>query len=219
MDAGEASRLDDVRPGPVEYGAMLRPSFQSTNRPICWIFRDGSIPTGTTYFRAHFRQPKNRTTMWQRKQSLFLLVASLLCLGTWSFPVTTYQRADGDFTLRTTGLYNAEGVEVPDVEIKLPFYIVLTVLGVALLVTVFLFGDRRRQMRFVRGTYLLLLGIIAFLFITDNSVQAYLEQGGTVISHYGPSFFFPLVALILAVLAERSIKADDELVRSADRLR
>jgi hypothetical protein len=157
--------------------------------------------------------------MWQRKQSLFLLIAALLCLGTWLFPVATYQRADGSFTLNTTGLYNAEGVEVPDVEVKLPFNIVLSVLGVALLVTVFLFGDRRRQMRFVRGTYLLLLGIIAFLFITDNSVQAYLEQGGAVISHYGASFFFPLAALILAVLAERSIKADEELVRSADRLR
>ncbi len=157
--------------------------------------------------------------MWQRKQSLFLSIAALLCLGTWLFPVTTYQRADGTFSLTTAGLFNAEGVAVTDVAVKVPFNIVLTVLGVALLVTVFLYRDRRRQMRFVRGTYLLLLGIIAFLFITDNSVKAYLEQGGAVISSYGASFFFPLVALILAVLAERSIKADEDLVRSADRLR
>ena len=74
-------------------------------------------------------------------------------------------------------------------------------------------------MRFVRGTYLLMLGVIAFLFITDNSMRAYLERSGEVVSSYGPSFFFPMVVLVLAFLAERGIRKDEELVRSVDRLR
>jgi hypothetical protein len=74
-------------------------------------------------------------------------------------------------------------------------------------------------MRFVRGTYLLLLGVIAFMFITDRSVNGYLSTGGLVDAGYGLSFVMPIVSLVLTFMAERAIKADEELVRSADRLR
>ncbi|MBK9764863.1 MAG: DUF4293 family protein [Flavobacteriales bacterium] len=42
---------------------------------------------------------------------------------------------------------------------------------------------------------------------------------GATINHLGLSFYLPIVALVLAFLAERSIKADEDLVRSVDRLR
>lgn len=157
--------------------------------------------------------------MLQRKQSLFLALAALLAFSTWLFPIATYQRGETTYELRTSGLFTSEGVEVVDVGLKMPFSIVLTLLGVALLVTVFLYKGRPRQMRFVRGTYLLMLGVIAYMFITDRSVQGYLEEGGAVSASYGLSFVLPIVALILAFMAERAIKADEELVRSADRLR
>lgn len=158
--------------------------------------------------------------MWQRKQTLFLGVAALLAFATWLFPVATYERGRDQFIFRTTGLFNTDGIEVADAALKMPFNIILTVLGAALVACIFFFSNRLRQIRFVRGTYLITLGTIAFLFITDNSIQSYLGQGGaTVVSHYGLSFFLPLGTLILSFLAERAIKADEELVRSADRLR
>lgn len=157
--------------------------------------------------------------MLQRKQSLFLLLAALLLASTWLFPIATYTRADSAFLLRSTGLFTAEGVPVSDVELKVPFHLVLSVLAAGMLVAIFLYGDRPRQMRFVRGTYLLMLAVIAFMFIVDRSVTSYLEQGGTVETHYGLTFVLPIVALVLAFLAERSIKADETLVRSMDRLR
>jgi hypothetical protein len=61
--------------------------------------------------------------------------------------------------------------------------------------------------------------MVAFLFITDNSVQAYLEVDGEVERHFGLSFFAPVVALILAFMAERAIRSDEVLIRSVDRLR
>lgn len=157
--------------------------------------------------------------MIQRKQSLFLLLAALLALATWLFPIATYQRGEALFELRTTGLFTADGVEVNDVALKVPFAPVMTVIGVALAGCILLYRNRQRQMRFVRGTYMVVLGAIAFLFITDRSVQRYLEQGGTVHGSYGLSFVLPLIVLVLAFMAERAIKADEELVRSADRLR
>ncbi len=157
--------------------------------------------------------------MWQRKQSLFLVLAGALAFSTWFFPVATYDQAQDTFVFRTNGLYTGEGSELADVGMKVPIGIVITVVGLALLAIIFLYKDRPRQIRFLRGTYLLTLGVIAFLFITDTSFQGYLEKAGTVASHYGVSFFAPVLMLILTFLAERAIRADEALVRSADRLR
>ncbi|MBL7955618.1 MAG: DUF4293 domain-containing protein [Flavobacteriales bacterium] len=158
--------------------------------------------------------------MWQRKQTVFLALAALFALATWFMPVATYDRVQDQFIFWTTGLFTADGTPVTDVGLKVPFNIVLTVLAVALVGCIFFYNNRPRQIRLVRGTYLITLATIAFLFITDNSVQTYLGSGGaTAISHYGVSFFLPLGTLIFSFLAERAIKADEELVRSADRLR
>lgn len=157
--------------------------------------------------------------MWQRKQTIFLILAALLAFSTWAFPVAEYDRGEDHFTFRTSGLFDAAGGVVEDVGLKVPFHIVLTIIGAALLACILAFKNRPRQVRFVRSTYLITLATIAFLYITDNSVQTYLEAGGTVVGRYGASFFFPLGTLILSFLAERAIRGDEELVRSADRLR
>ena len=98
----------------------------------------------------------------------------------------------------------------------MPFSILLSLLALALVIAIFMYKNRPRQMRFVRGSYLLMLAIIAFMFITDNSVGAYLEGAERT---FGLSFVMPLVALVLTVMAERGIRADEKLVRSMDRLR
>ena len=157
--------------------------------------------------------------MWQRKQSVFLALAAILALATWAFPVATYEQVDQTYTFRTSGLFDGVGAEVGEVGLKVPFHVVLTVIGIALLACILFYGNRPRQIRFVRGTYLITLATIAFLFITDNSVRTFLEQGGAVVSHYGASFYLPLGTLVCSILAERAIRADEELVRGADRLR
>jgi hypothetical protein len=61
--------------------------------------------------------------------------------------------------------------------------------------------------------------VVALVFITDNSIVAYLAERGPVEHARGISYFIPLLVLLLAFLAERSIRADERLVRSMDRLR
>lgn len=174
--------------------------------------------------RSHvsFAPPVNTRlcTMWQRKQTIFLLLAALLAFGTWVFPVATYDTAEGSYIFRTSGLFNAAGQAVEEVALKVPFNVVFTVIGAALALFIGFYGNRPRQIRFIRGTYLITLAAIAYLFITDNSIRSYFEDGAAaVVSHYGISFFLPLGTLLFSFLAERAIKADEELVRSADRLR
>jgi hypothetical protein len=157
--------------------------------------------------------------MIQRKQSLLLVLAALLLASTWFFPIASYSVGEGEATLRTTGLYNAQGEPDARREVRIPFALLHAVLAGALVFVVFLYKDRPRQVRFVRMTYLLMLAVIVLQFITENSTAAYIELQGGGEGRYGASFFLPIGALVLAHLAERSIRADEALVRSVDRLR
>lgn len=157
--------------------------------------------------------------MWQRKQSLLLLLAAALAFLTWLFPIARYAMAEGTWTLMTYGLLDTAGDLDPFRKPKLPFQWMYTVLGAALLVSILLYGNRPRQWRVVRGTYLIALALMAFQYITATSVLAELAKTGAVIRSFGISFFAPMVVLLLAFLAERAIRADEALVRSADRLR
>jgi hypothetical protein len=108
---------------------------------------------------------------------------------------------------------------VADVQVRMPFHVVLSVLAAVLLAAVFLYRDRQRQRRVVRGCYLVVLLVIAFQVITLRSVQAWLEASGPVGTRLGWSMVAPVLTLVLAFLADRAIRRDEELVRSADRLR
>lgn len=157
--------------------------------------------------------------MIQRKQSIYLALAALLAAATWFYPVSTTANERGEVIFMTYGLATSQGESLEEAAVKIPFHVLLSVVGLALVVSIFLHGNRPRQIRVVRGTYLIVIAAIAFLFISDRSVQAYMAGSGPMVHSYGPSFVLPLIILILAVLAERSIKADEELVRSTDRLR
>jgi hypothetical protein len=160
-----------------------------------------------------------RSSMLQRKQTLFLLLAAICGGLTFFFPVETFLRDDKIFFLRTTGLFMADGTPVVDAAVKVPFSILIGFLSAVLVAAIFLYKNRQRQITVVRAMSLLLVAVAVFLFITGNSVKAYLEQGGRVEEHFGVSAILPLVMVVLAFLAERGIRKDEALVRSADRLR
>ncbi|MBL0034268.1 MAG: DUF4293 domain-containing protein [Flavobacteriales bacterium] len=158
--------------------------------------------------------------MIQRKQTVFLALAALLAGLMFAFPLVSYERMDHqEFLLKLWGLFNGDGRTVPDVALKLPVHAVTAILAALLLVCIFLYGSRARQLRFVRMTYLFALALQVGVLITHMSVRAYLAQGSSVEYSFGPAFFFPIGILVFSFLAERGIRKDEELVKSMDRLR
>lgn len=157
--------------------------------------------------------------MWQRKQTVFLILAALLMAATWVAPMATYEVAGTSYAFRTTGLVDANGVLVPDADMRMPFQWLATACALVLVVLCFLYRDRSRQIRIARGVFMVILLVIAFVFITDNSIRALLSGRGEVTAHFGMGYFLPLVALVLTYLAVRAMRADEELVRSTERLR
>ena len=157
--------------------------------------------------------------MWQRKQSFLLVLAAILAFSTWLFPIATFTAADGVHKLRTYGLFMPDGTEDPVASPVLPYGVLHSVLGFALLIAIFLYGNRPRQARVVRSLWLLHLPVLVFQYITSNSTLAYLAQQSAIDRSYGITFFIPLVGMALVYFAERAIRSDEALVRSVDRLR
>ena len=82
------------------------------------------------------------------------------------------------------------------------------------IVTIFLF--KNRQLQFVLGR----LNILINLFLLG--VLIYLSQtlsGEASVSEKGIGMFFPVIVILLLVIANKAIKKDEDLVKSVDRLR
>lgn len=173
-------------------------------------------------FAAAFHPPRRRDLhMIQRKQTLFLLAAVLLCGLSFMLPIASYSEGQKNhYLLRTFDVYEgSEGITVVDATLKYPIYIVYALVGIALLVDIFLFRNRKRQLLVLRSVYLFAGLLIVLQLVTHQSTAAYLSEGRHLESHFGPVMFFPIGILLFMYLAQRGIQGDEELVKSMDRLR
>ena len=72
----------------------------------------------------------------------------------------------------------------------------------------------------VTGVMPFILNIILNLFLLGLFMYRLLTVSGeTSVSEKGIGMFLPIVAIVFLVLANKAIKKDEDLVKSADRLR
>ncbi len=160
--------------------------------------------------------------MIQRKQTLFLLAAAVLCGASFLWPIATYRSRSAEtvYVLLTSRVHDpVNGVTVIDAPMNYPLYLLYALLGVALLVDVFLFKNRKRQLLVLRSTFIFAALLVALQVITHQNIAAYLNQGRHLETSFGPTMFFPIVILIFMFLAQNGIQKDEQLVKSMDRLR
>lgn len=145
--------------------------------------------------------------MIQRIQSLFLLIVGLSFLGHFLWPLATSNISGGKFL--------ADKVfDINDHVVLLG----LAILGAALaLINIFLFKNRPLQIRL--GYILIILGILfpivgVFSFMNDT---AQMSDSAQINDQLG--IYLPILTILFAILANRSIKKDESTVRSMDRLR
>ncbi|MCY7326910.1 MAG: DUF4293 domain-containing protein [Saprospiraceae bacterium] len=149
--------------------------------------------------------------MIQRIQSLFLLVASGSIFAQFGLP---YLQTPANDPARTVPVL-ADGVFNPFDNIGI---LGLTVLaGLASLLAIFLFRNRSLQTRFTIGALLSSGLLLALAGFTAYTTLEALPPGGS--AQYQAGLALPVVALLFQWLAGRSIRKDEQLVRSVDRLR
>ena len=145
--------------------------------------------------------------MLQRKQSIYLFIAALLNAGVLYFDL-----------YRTHTLVN--GTDTPGqlrVADHYPSLLIALVMILLPLVTIFMFGNRKRQLRlsFVSIFSVLSFTVLMLARITILSKLATPPTSGS----YWIGAVLPVISLVFVVLAIMGIRSDEKLVKSVDRLR
>lgn len=89
------------------------------------------------------------------------------------------------------------------------------VIAVMAAITIFLYKNRRMQIRLCYGMLFALVLIYIFYLVFNRQNFSFTELFG----HVRYTFVFPFVSIIFVYLAMRGIKKDEKLIRSLDRLR
>jgi hypothetical protein len=137
--------------------------------------------------------------MIQRIQTVYLLVV-LVILGVLPFVFPLFTMSDGnEFRFMNDS-----------------FYTVLFGLSTTLtLISIMYF--KKRQHQFVLNRLTIILNLILLGLFVYRSLN--LSGEAVQVSEKGIGMFLPIVAIVFLALANRAIKKDEDLVKSADRLR
>lgn len=138
--------------------------------------------------------------MIQRIQTIYLLLSALFTGSVFVFPFATGSHPEGVFADGTFNYLDNTGLMIGCIAVA-----ALT------LFNIFLFNNRKLQLSIGRA---MMLGLVGLL----GGIAFFLFGSGASFS-VGIGLFTPIIALILLFFAQKGIQADEDLVRSADRIR
>lgn len=154
--------------------------------------------------------------MIQRIQTVYLLAIIILIALCIYMPIVDMSTSDGtvyQFTMK--GYFELRGGVKQMVQPLTSLVVSGYLLMGLLLVTIFLYKVRRLQMRLSIYAIAMQIGLGFIFLYVIKSVKN--ELDATV--YYHVNILFPFIGAILSYLAFRSIKKDEEMVRSYDRIR
>ncbi|HPG33335.1 MAG: DUF4293 domain-containing protein [Lentimicrobiaceae bacterium] len=156
--------------------------------------------------------------MIQRIQTLFLVLAAVVLSMAFFFPLITY--IDGQVWLEVflKGIKdNSAPVFGLSNKLLLPLQIINGITILLAIASVFLYKNRKSQMKMVRMGIVLTLVNIALVFFYFANVLARITSMAPDFNH--TAIYLILVGLVMFVMANRFIMKDEKLVKAADRLR
>jgi len=137
--------------------------------------------------------------MIQRIQTIYLLIA-LVILGVLPFIFPLWKMSNGmEFRFINDSIY--------------PIFLGLST--TLTLISIMYF--KKRQHQFVLNRLTIILNLILLGLFVYRSLN--LSGEAVAVSEKGIGMFLPIVAIVFLVLANKAIKKDEDLVKSADRLR
>ena len=145
--------------------------------------------------------------MIQRKQSVYLFLAALLSAGVFFFNLYNYH-------VLVSGVDTLKQLRVMD---DFPSLLIALVITALPFISIFLFGNRKLQIR------LCLISILCDVAFITLSLWRVSSLGKTdtppVSGYYWVGSVLPVIAMVLLFLAISGIRKDEKLVKSVDRLR
>jgi len=158
--------------------------------------------------------------MLQRIQSLYLAIIVIAGILLFFFPLANYYNE-----LYGNYKFFIYGIKCMDPEPKVPFptYFTLPLIFLVIasliftITTIFLYKNRLLQIRlcaFNMLTNIVLIMVIFFFYATKIKTMTLIEP-----EYNYMGMILPLISLAFLILANRAIRKDEALVKSADRLR
>ena len=147
--------------------------------------------------------------MIQRKQTLFLLVVTILAGILFFLPFQKLTNGENSWPVC---LMPGCSTEINS-NIYYPM-ILNSMVFVLSIIVIFLFKKRILQFKLTNIIILFNVMILGLFFLLDFVV---LEAGRTI--SYEVGSFLPVISIVFAYMASHFIKKDEQLVRSADRIR
>jgi hypothetical protein len=154
--------------------------------------------------------------MWQRVQTIFLVIAIISLVVAVFLPIWTHQDASG----KTHVLYALHYTIVDQDERTTQYmpYSLTAIFAIAsatiALIEIGKFKDRMLQMKLGALNSLFLVATIgSALYFSNQMIKTF--QGG----EYGFGIWMPGIAVLCNLLSNRFIRRDEKLVRDSERLR
>lgn len=151
--------------------------------------------------------------MIQRIQSIYLLLFVLSCAALYALPLCTSTEGSNMqiFSITNIQVFQDNALtQTTPVPLYSIYNAALIVLG---LVCIFMFRNRKLQLRLCS---LLILATVIFIFLVFRQSDGLIANVKPI---YHAGMYLLVVSLLWIFLAMRSIRHDENLVRSADRLR
>jgi len=159
-------------------------------------------------------------TMIQRIQTVYLSLAFIALALLFAFPLAQFFSETGAYVFSITGLKNMVPGEPNAFNPIIFLPLIIVTVGLALLIgfTIFQYKNRALQVKLTNIGVLSTIALIMAIFFLYIPM---IEKKINIIPDYSKAFgiYLTLVALVFLVMANRAIKRDERLVRSADRLR
>lgn len=149
--------------------------------------------------------------MIQRIQSVYLLAVAIL-MGITSFSTLARLTADNvAYSFNTCGIYANKLQAIS----TLPLFIVSLIVTLIAAISIFLYKKRGNQIKIT-----MLNSILILVFYITFFLFYFIAKGelNTTLSINLP-FTLPLIALVSNILALRSIRKDEALIKSLNRIR
>ena len=151
--------------------------------------------------------------MIQRVQTFYLLISFVIITLILFFPFFEFNA--GKYIFDCFKISETTDNDINLIKNSYPLGILISIILLLHLVAVFTFKKRGLQLRITVFTIILLIGFYGLL-----AFYRFVMLDFEIIStKYSFTLIIPLISSILVFLANRKIKKDDELVKSADRIR
>jgi hypothetical protein len=162
--------------------------------------------------------------MIQRRQTIFMLLSAIVSGLLFFMPLASFETGDSAMRFTIFGIQNPIETLTLSKSYTWPLIALTVLMTVLPIYTIFIYKKRELQVKLCHLAMLLNIVFIGLVFLYyDNDIQKIIAAVEGDSYELDVAYFFgmafPLVNLVLEILAIKGIKKDIALLKSIDRLR